>query len=166
VVGVRVHRRPARETVGLALAPGVVVLLCLSVTATGVAAGIVGLAVVGIGTDRGRRNVVTAGCGLLFAGVLLAGIDGAPPTLALFAAAGTVVTWTTAHHAVGLGTQLGREAPVRRSVAMHLAGATIATLCAGGLALGVFAAASGALPPSVLVVLLVGIGTVVYALSP
>ncbi|WP_436909178.1 DUF7519 family protein [Halosimplex marinum] len=161
-----VVRCPARESVWLALAPGVVAVLGLAVNLAAFAVAAVGLAVVGFGTDRASRGLVTAGSGLIFAGVLVAGARGAPPAVLLLVTAATVVTWTTAEHVVGLAEHLGREAPVQRSVLVHLGGAALTTLLAGGIALAVFLLSTATLTPGVLVFLLVGSALLLYALEP
>ncbi|QPV64125.1 hypothetical protein I7X12_05735 [Halosimplex litoreum] len=161
-----VVRRPARESVLIALAPGVVAVLGLAVNLVSFAVAAAGLAVVGFGTDRASRSLVTAGSGLIFAGVLNAGARGAPPAVLLLVTAATVVTWTTAEQVVGLADHLGRDAPVQRAILVHLGGATLTTLVAGGIALGVFLFSTATLTPGVLVFLLVGSALLLYALEP
>lgn len=161
-----VVRRPVRESVWLAVVPGVVAVLGLAVDLVAFAGGLAGLAVVWVATDRARRAGVTLGCGVLFGALLYAGARGAPAAILLVVAAGTVVTWTTAHHVVGLAGHLGRDAPVRRSVVAHMGGAVLTTLFAGGLALAVYLFVGARLPPSVLVFLLVGSALLLYALEP
>jgi len=163
---VSVVRRPARESVWIALAPGVVAVLGLAVNLGSFVVAAAGLAVVGYGTDRASRALVTGGSGLIFAGVLAAGARGAPPAVLLLVTAATIVTWTTAEHVVGLAEHLGREAPVQRSILVHLGGATLTTLVAGGIALAVFLLSTATLTPGVLVFLLVGSATLLYALEP
>ncbi|QLH81771.1 DUF7519 family protein [Halosimplex pelagicum] len=161
-----VVRRPARGSVWIALAPAVVAVLGLSVNLGSFVVAAAGLAVVGFGTSRASRSLVTVGSGLIFAGVLNAGARGAPPAVLLLVTAATIVTWTTAEHVVGLAEHLGREAPVQRSILVHLGGATLTTLLAGGIGLGVFLTSTATLTPGVLVFLLVGSGLLLYALEP
>lgn len=164
--GVRVVHRPARESVALALAPGVVATLGLAIDLVAFAVGLAGLAVTAVATSRGSRVGVTAGTGLLFGATLYVGIAATAPAVVMLVTAGVVVTWTTAQHVVGLGDHLGRDAPVRRSVLVHLGGATVTTLSAGGLALVVYFFAAATLPPSALVFLVVGAAVLIYALEP
>lgn len=166
MVVVSVVRRPAKESVWIALAPGVVTVLALTVNLVAFAAAVAGLVLVALATARAARSGVTFGSGVCFAAVLYAGTQGAPATLLLLATAGTVVTWTTAHHVVGLADHLGRDAPVQRSIIAHMGGATLTTLFAGGLALAVYLFASATVPTSVVVFLLVGSGLLLYALEP
>ena len=166
MVGVSVVRRPARDSVWVALAPGAVAVLGLAVNLVAFVAALLGLALVGVATDRASRGGVTLGSGVVFAALLYAGAGGAPPAILLVVTAGTVVTWTTAHHVVGLASHLGREAPVRRSILSHMGGAALTTLFAGGLALAVYLFVATALPPSVLVFLLAGSALLLYALEP
>ncbi|WP_459191873.1 DUF7519 family protein [Halosimplex sp. J119] len=161
-----VVRRPARESVWLALAPGIVAVLGLTVNFVAAAGALAGLALVGVATDRASRLGVTLGSGLMFGALLFAGAQGAPPAILLLVTAATVVTWTTAQQVVGLADHLGRDAPVRRAVLVHLGGATVTTLAAGTLALVVYLFVSTSLPTSVLVFLLVGGALLLYALEP
>lgn len=161
-----VVREPAPESVRIALAPGVVAVLGLAVNVYSFAVALVGLIVVGVATSRGSRVGVTAGSGGLFAALLYAGVNGAEPAILLLVTAGTVVTWTTAHHVLGLADHLGRDAPVRRSVLVHMGGAAATTLLAGGLGLAVYLFTTAALPPSVIVFLLLGSALLLYALEP
>ncbi|WP_164471754.1 DUF7519 family protein [Halosimplex salinum] len=161
-----VVRRPARDSVWIAVAPGAVAVLGLAVDLVALAVAFVGLAVVWAATDRSSRLGVTAGSGAMFAALCYAGIRGASPALLLVVTAGTVVTWTTAQHVVGLADHLGRDAPVRRSVLVHASGASITTLLAGALTLGVYRSVTASFPPSVLVFLLVGSALLLYALEP
>lgn len=161
-----VVRRPARDSVGIAVAPGVVAVLGLAVDFAAFGIALAGLALVGYAADRASRRGVTLGSALMFGALLYAGARGAPPALLLLVTGGTLVTWTTAQHVVGLADHLGRDAPVRRSVLVHLSGATVTTLFAGGLALVVYLTVRAALPTSVLVFLLVGAGLLLYALEP
>ncbi|WP_415380614.1 hypothetical protein [Halosimplex sp. TS25] len=161
-----VVRRPARDSVWIAVVPGVVAVLGLAINFVAAAAALAGLAVVGIATDRASRRGVTLGSGLVFGALLYAGAQGAPPAILLLVTAATVVMWTTAQQVVGLADHLGRDAPVRRAVLVHMGGATITTLSAGTLALVVYLFASASLPTSVLVFLLVGSALLLYALEP
>jgi hypothetical protein len=165
VVGV-IDRRPAPRIAALAVAPGAVGVLALATDAVALALGLAGLVVLAAGTFRGRRAVVTFGAVGMLAGPVYAGLRGGPPGLLLLATAGTVVAWTTGQHVVGLADQLGRDAPVTRSVLVHLGGATAATLTAGGLALAVYVFAAGAVPLPAVAFLLVGAGVLILALEP
>lgn len=159
-------RRPRRSNAALAAGPGVVAGLVLlsSGAPTASTLALVGLAVLGAGATVASRAGVTLGGLAQFGGVLAAGVGGADPGVLVLAAAGAVVSWTTGQHVVGLAHQLGREAPVRRSVVAHLTSATVATLSVGLLALVTFRVAAGRVPPAAIAFLLVGIGGLLVAL--
>lgn len=159
-----VVRRPRRSTVTFAVVPGVFAAVALARVPVAVALGLVGLAVVTAGTARGSRRVVTAGGLAQFAGVLVAGIAGVSAGLLLLGAAASVVAWTTGQHAVGLARQLGRDAPVHRSVLAHVASATLTTLSVGTLALGAFRFAEATVPAAAVAFLLVGGVVLLFAL--
>ncbi|MGQ4556481.1 DUF7519 family protein [Halobellus sp. GM3] len=71
----------------------------------------------------GSRTLIKLGAGGVFLSVVLSGlflaIDDAPM---LVAAAATIVAWSAAENAVGVGRQLGRDAVTRRLEAVHIAG--------------------------------------------
>lgn len=161
-----VVHRPARESVAIAVAPAAFVVIGLTVSTLGFLLAAVGFVVVAAATARGVRFGVTVGAGLLFAGVLYAGLSGAPGPIVLLVTAATVVTWTTAQHVVGLGEQLGRDAPVQRSVLVHLAAASVATLLAGSIAMLASVLAGDALGITGLVFAIVGGALLVIALEP
>lgn len=165
MVSVTLVRRPARSSVGITVLPGLFVVVTLGTVSTAVVVALAGLAVIGASTALGSRRGVTLGGVGLFAATVLAGVAGASPGLVLLATAGTVVTWTTGQHVVGLGAQLGRDAPVSRSVVVHLAGTTVATLTAGGVGLVAFRVAEGSASPTALAFLLVGVAALVLALG-
>ncbi|MFB6151053.1 MAG: hypothetical protein ABEJ40_04530 [Haloarculaceae archaeon] len=149
-------RRPPRSAVALAALPGGFAVVALAVVPAAFVLGLVGLVLIAAGTATGRRHGATLGTLSLFAG--------AGPGLLLLSTAGAVTGGTTAHHVVGLGRQLGRGAPVRRSVLAHLAGATVATLTVGGLALASFRVAEGAVPAAGVGFSLVGAAALLAAL--
>jgi hypothetical protein len=164
VVWVTFVRRPQRSVGALALLPAGVAVLALAGDAVGVVLGLVGTVVLAAGVAVASRPVVSLGGVVLFVGVLAAGSAGTSPALLVFATAGTVVSWTTGQHVVGLATQLGREAPVRRSVLAHLASATAATLSVGVAGLAAFRLAAGAVPGVAVPFLLVGVVSLLVAL--
>lgn len=161
-----VVHRPARESVAIAIAPAAFVVIGLTVSTLGFLLAAVGFVVVAAATTRAVRIGVTIGSGLLFAGVLYAGLTGAPGPVILLVTAGTVVTWTTGQHVIGLSEQLGRDALVQRSVMVHLAAATVATLLAGSLAMLASMLAGDALGMAGLVFAIVGGALLVIALEP
>lgn len=123
-------RRPQRSVAALAVVPAVLTTLALT---GGLAAilGVVGVVALAAGVTTASRAGVTLGGLALVCGVLAAGVAGLSTPVLVLAAAGAVTSWTTGQHVVGLADQLGRDAPVRRSVLAHLASATVVTLTVG-----------------------------------
>lgn len=158
--------RPTRKSVALAVTPGLVGALALATDAVALLLALAGLVVLAAGALRASRALVSLGGVGMLAACVVTSASGARPGLLLLATAGTVVSWTTAQHVVGLAHQLGRAAPVQRSVLVHLAGATVTTLTAGGLALAVYVAAAGAVPPSAVAFFVIGGAVIVLALEP
>jgi hypothetical protein len=123
VVGSALALLVGTVAVGATLAGGSVALVSLA-----------GLVTLAAGLRRGERRVVTLGAAVLFGGVLLAGVFGAPPEPTLVAAAATVVAWDAGEHAVGLGRQVGRHAETGRAELVHAAGSALVASTAAAAA--------------------------------
>lgn len=83
----------------------------------------VGLVVAGVGT--GSRSRITVGSAGLFAGVIVAGVQGAAAGATLLGGAAAVLAWDTGTTAIGIGRQLGREASTRRLELVRLAASAV-----------------------------------------
>lgn len=158
---------PSRVGVLLSIGAGVVALGMIGVygvlTAT---AGSVGLLVLTVGVLRGSRRAITVGAFALFVGVLLAGLEGAPPLWILVGAVGTVLAWDIGENAVGIGEQLGGDAETVRLEAVHAAtslGVGAVTVVAS---YGIYTVAGGGQPLSTLVFLLIAVVALTLALRP
>lgn len=142
---------------GVAAVAGAVVATAAVATASIVAFGAAGLGawVVIVGLVLGRARLVTAGTAVVFSGVLLAGILGAPPLPLLVGAIGTAVVYDAGHYALRLGTQLGRTGSTELVTLVHV-GATVAVATGAGFAgYLVFELGAGNQPSSALIALLV-----------
>lgn len=155
--------RPARSSVTLAALPAAAGAVALALSPAALAVAVVGAALLAVGTDRASRRIVTAGGLLALAGVFLAGIEGIRPALVLVATAGAVVSWSTGQHVVGLARQLGQDAPIDRSVGVHLATVTVASLVAGGTTLAVFRLAGRGIPRAAIFFLVGGVALLLAA---
>jgi hypothetical protein len=146
----------SRLPLGLAGAAGAVALLPAVASPTGAVAGLPGLVVLLLGVSRTDRRWVRAGALGLYAGVLLAGMTGAPAALLALGTVGAVVAWDGAAQAVALGRHLGPASGRGRPTVVHTAfTAGVALLAAvGSYLLYRLAAVPG--PTVVVVVLLVG----------
>lgn len=111
-----VDRSPARLTGTLALvAAAIAVFLPGLYSWLALVVGVAGFVSLGVGLAVARQTGVTAGATALFAGVVLAGIDGAPAPVLLFGAVSAVLAWDSATTAIGVGEQLGRAAATGRA---------------------------------------------------
>lgn len=145
-------------TGGLALIPAVTV-------PTAAVTGVPGFAVLLLGVAHGRRRLLRAGALGLYAGVLVAGLVGAPVTALAIGTVGAVVAWDGAEQAVDLGRHLGSAAQFGRPGAVHTAfTAGIALLAATGSYL-LYRLAAVPAPTVVVVVLLVGALLLQHVLS-
>jgi hypothetical protein len=107
-----------------------------------------------VGSIRGSRAPVSAGAALLFGGVLF-GAGGTPdPLYALLGGALAVVAWDVAEFGIGVGEQLGRDAPTARLEVTHAAASAIVGLLAVAAGYGVYVVAWSGLPTVALVCLL------------
>jgi len=157
-------RRTQRSVAAFAVVPAVVATLALAGGLGPVLLGLFGTVVLAAGVTVASRRVVSLGALAVFGGVLVAGTTDGSTALLVLAAAGTVASWSTGQHVVGLAHQLGREAGVRRSVLAHLAGTTAISLSAGAVGLVTSRAAGGAVPAVAAAFLLVGVVALLVAL--
>jgi hypothetical protein len=123
-----------------------------------------GVLLVGLGLFRVSRRLVTLGGAALFAGVVLAGVQGAPPESILLGALGSVLAWDVAEHAIGVGEHLGREADTTRIELVHAATSLLVGVFGAGVCYATFLVAAGGQPVSALVLLLLGAVALVAAL--
>jgi hypothetical protein len=126
--------RPARVGSALSLLVGTVAVAATLAGGTAALVGLAGLGGLAVGLRRGETRLVTLGASALFAGVVLAGVFGAPPEPVLLAAAATVVAWDVGEHAVGLGAQVGRDAGTGRAELVHASGSALVASAAAAAA--------------------------------
>lgn len=153
------------------VAGGVALVSALTVALLALGASLGAFALAGLGAwfllvalVRGHGTLVSGGSTLLFAGVLLSGIAGAPELTLLVAAVATVLAYDGGHYAVRLGRQFGRHPATARPELVHL-GTTLAGAGGAGLVgYVVFELGAGGQPTSALVALLVAAALLVSAL--
>ncbi|WP_254829282.1 DUF7519 family protein [Haloglomus salinum] len=153
----RVATRAAGGTRSLLLTAvaGGLALVPVAAGPTAAVAGLPGLAGLVAGVSRGNRRQVRAGAVGLYAGVLLAGMLGAPTTLLALGTVGVVVAWDGAEQAVDLGRHPG-SADAARPVLVHTAiTAGVAVLVTVGSYL-LYRLGAAPAPTVVVVVLLTG----------
>lgn len=161
-----VDRSPAITSSALAVvAAGVSVVGTTLGEVSGALAGVAGLVVLGLGLVVASRRAVTAGCGLLFVGILHAGAAGAGPEPLLVGTVGAVVAWDVGDNAIGLGRQLGRAADTRNAELVHAAASLAVGGATAGVGYGVYLAAAAGQPLTALVFLLLGAVVLVSALG-
>lgn len=149
-----VERRPARRSRGLALVAASVAVLTSILTVPGLGLGAAGFLGVLVGTLSPSRGLLDAGAAALGAGVLMSAAATPLAGLSLAGAVAAVLAWDLGEHAIGLGEQLGREAPTRRGELAHAgasAGVGLATAVAGYV---VYRVAWGGQPLAALLLLL------------
>lgn len=149
-------RRPSRTGSALSVLAAVVVVAALTPAGAGQLVAAVGLVGLGAGLARPSAMLLGAGATVLFAGVLVAGVLGAPPEPVLVAAAGTVVAWDVGENALALGEQLGRAARTDRAELVHAAGSAGVAAVGAALAYLAFVGVDPGQPSLALVLLLFG----------
>ncbi|WP_336360978.1 DUF7519 family protein [Haladaptatus sp. ZSTT2] len=115
-----------------------------------------GVLSIAIGILRGRRVAVTLGAGVLFVALLLAGVSGLSIPLTLFGIGATVLAWDVGENAIGLGEQLGRNAPTKRAQLVHAGGSVAVVALVGVLGYVVYLMAMTTNSLTALVLLLIG----------
>ena len=156
----RFDDRPTTVGSALSLLVGVVAVGATFAGGSAALVGLVGLATLALGLRRGDTRVLTLGAAVVFGGVLLAGIFGAPPEPTLLAAAATVVAWDAGEHAIGLGAQVGRHAETGRAEMVHAAGSALVASTAAAAA---FLAFQTLASRSVLALVLLALGGLLIA---
>lgn len=158
-VGTALVRRDYRSPgIGLALIGGCVVLVSLAVFLDAerplsftlrFLPGLLGLPLLVAALlpvrGQGSRTLVNLGTGGVFLSVVLSGLFLAIGDVRmLVVAAGTIVAWSVAENAIGVGQQLGRGATTWRLEAVHLVGSTLVALVGvAAITLGSDVAATG-----------------------
>lgn len=142
--------------VGLAVLASLAAVLPLVTTPPGLALGLVGFALLGVGVRAERPRLFGFGVAGLAGGVVLGGLAGAAPSAVLAATAGTLLAWDVGDNALVVGEQLGRAAPTARLELVHAtaSGIVLATGAAGVYA--VFSLVGGGRPTLALALLLLG----------
>ena len=155
----------SRASLGVTGLAGALALAPAITAPTAAVAGLPGLAVLLLGVSRGRRRLLRVGAVGLYAGVLVAGLVGAPVTLLALGTVGAIVAWDGAEQAVDLGRHLGAPARLGRAGALHTVfTAGVALLAAVGSYL-LYRLAAVPAPTVVVVVLLVGALLLQHALG-
>lgn len=163
--------RPARFSGALALFAALAATGASAPSLLGVFAGLAGTATLAVGMVRPSRRLVSAGCALVFAGVLAAGTvgasggpGGAGGSLAVLpGVAGALLAWDFGEQAVNVGEQLAPTG-VTRSELVHAAGSVLVASVAGAVAVAVFSAGGGGQPLTALVLLLLAVVVLASAL--
>lgn len=106
-------------------------------------AGLLGLT---IGVVRGSQDTVTVGAATLFAGVVVAGVQGAPVAATLVGTVATVFAWDVAGTAIAIGDQLGRAVDSSRIEVVHASTSALVGVLAATVGYGIYVTATGGQP--------------------
>lgn len=131
----------------------------------GLAIAALGVVILGVGLARSRHDAVTIGAAALFAGVLVAGIQGTPTPALLVGAVATMLAFDSAGTAIDLGAQLGRSAPTHRLELVHAGGTLFVGTVAATAGWSLFQLSVGARPLTAPVLLLVAALCLAVALA-
>jgi len=158
-----VNRVPPRTSTIIALVAALIVCVTALRSIGFVPAGL-GLAIMGAGLAGGRRSLVTVGAAGQLVALFITGAAGVGTARVLVGIAAGVVAWDVAQHAVGLGEQIGRDAPSRRAELVHAGTSLGVAASTAGIAYLLFVAAAGNQPTTALVALLLAVVLIVLAL--
>lgn len=129
-----ISRAPARLSSGLAFALAILALAASGYYSwTAFIVGTLGAVVFFVGMGRARRSGVTVGAFFLFLSAILAGGAGGPVEFVLVSATASVLAYDVGSNAIGIGRQLGTEAPTLRIELVH----AVASIVIGGLTAGI-----------------------------
>ncbi len=152
---------------GVALIGGGVALAAVAPAGwVALAVGGVGVVSVVVGIVRRRRAAVTAGSLLVFAGVLVAGVHGLPPGLALFGTLAAIVTWDSGTHGIELDEQIGLETPAVRGEAVHAGTTLVVGVVIASLAYLVALVSAGRFPALAAIAIVAGVWFLAMGLEP
>lgn len=140
------------------VAPATVAVVAALAAIPALAIAGAGTVLMAVGVREGRPQLHTVGGVCCFGGVILAAAVGVAPALALVGGAAAIVAWDVGDHAIGLGGQVGREAPARSNILTHLAVSAAAAASIVVVAGLVFALASRGNPSAAAGVLAVAVG--------
>lgn len=131
-LGEGVTRRP---TVLLSIAAAVAVSVGVLSTTVGpssaITFGAVGAIIFAVGLVRSHQSALDAGALVVFAGIVVGGLEQTAVEPTVIGTISVVVAWDLGHSAVALGDQLGREAQTRRLEAVHVVSSLLIGLFAG-----------------------------------
>lgn len=161
----RIDRAPSRLSSVLALVAAVVTTAASAYSPWAFGPSLLGGLVLAVGLAAGDRTAVTAGSGVLVAGVLVGGVVGAPVAPTLVGVTGALLAFDFGRTALAVGEQLGREAPTARLELVHATGSLLVGL---GLVTGgmlVHGAAAGTQPTTAVFGLVVAAVVLLVALQ-
>ena len=158
-------RPPSLAVVPAIVAAALAVLSVAAGSTVGLAFVGPGAAAVVYGARGAARRYVTLGGALAFVGVAVGAATGLPTALALIAGVAALVAYDTGEHAVSLGVDVGADAAVAQSVAVHTAGSVAVASLAAGVGFGIYQFGPTSLPVTGLVALLFAAVFLAYALG-
>lgn len=160
-----VDHGPSRLSGGFALAMGVLATIPGAAAGSGgISLSLAGLLVLGGGLLRGSRSLVTLGATGLLCGALVAGLAAGGPASVLLAVTATTLAWDAGQFAIGVGSQLSREATTVRLELVHAAGSTVAGVTTVMLGYVGFLASDSGQPLSGVILLVAAVVVLLVAL--
>lgn len=130
----------------------------------GLAVGALGTVMVVVGLHRDTDRLLSLGAVGLFAGALLAGIDGATAPVLLVAVTCSVLAWDLGGYAIEIERRLGEHARTNRAEIVHATGSVAVGTLTIGVGYGMYVSGSGGQPLSALLFLLVAAFLLIAAL--
>ena len=142
-----IERSPTRLGSLLAVGAGLVAVATSGIySMPALAVGGAGFLLLAAGVVRGGQGTVTMGATVVFAGVVLAGVQGAPVAATLVGTVATVFAWDVAGTAITVGDQLGRAVDTSRIEVVHASTSALVGVLAATLGYGIYVTTTGGQP--------------------
>lgn len=148
----------------IALVVGALATVPAMYAADGFLLAAAGYATFASGALTGSRRLLVVGAGALFVGVVAGTMGRTAPLLPLLGTAAVVVAWDVGEHSIGLGEQVGRDAPTGRAELVHAAASGAVGLAGTVAGMAIYRLAWAGQPPAALVLFLAGGALLILAL--
>ncbi|ELY97798.1 hypothetical protein C482_12630 [Natrialba chahannaoensis JCM 10990] len=126
---------------------------------------VLGALALGVGLLRGRPQVIDIGALVIFATLILAGIETPTVEPLIVGTVATVLAWDLGHSGLDLGAQLGREARTIRLEIVQLGSSLLVGLLAGTIGYGVYVFGASGQPTGAVALLLLAAALITVGLG-
>lgn len=157
---VEVDHAPPRQSQIMTVAAALIgAALTAPFSALSIPFGISGLIIVIISVFvKYSRSWLTIGVAMILAGALISGLYGVVPAEVFIVGVGaTIIAWDAGQHGIVIGNQIGRQAPIQRSLFIHVAATTLVIGLIGGLVYAIFLVGGTGRPSPAVAMTIIGV---------